>query len=79
MASNLGPEHLELGVKMLLEAKQKAGQKGSRLDSLRSPRSKHTSDWGGRLDTQQSLAKVMQVLNAKQMGKSESMASTVQV
>ena len=79
LASNLGPEHLELGVKMLLEAKQKAGQKGSRLDSLRSPRSKHTSDWGGRLDTQQSLAKVMQVLSAKQMGKSVSMASTVQV
>ncbi len=79
LASNLGPEHLELGVKMLLEAKQKAGQKGSRLDSLRSPGSKHTSDWGGRLDTQQSLAKVMQVLNAKQMGKSVSMASTVQV
>ncbi len=79
LASNLGPEHLELGVKMLLEAKQKAGQKGSRLDSLRSPGSKHASDWGGRLDTQQSLAKVMQVLNAKQMGKSVSMASTVQV
>ena len=79
LSSNLGPEHLELGVKMLLEAKQKAGQKGSRLDSLRSPRSMHTSDWGGRLDTQKSLAKVMQVLNAKQMGKSVSMASTVQV
>ena len=79
MASNVGPEHLELGVKMLLEAKQKALQKGSRLDSLRSPRSKHKSDWGGRLDTQQTLAKVMQVLNAKQMGKSVSMASTVQV
>ncbi len=79
LASNLGPEHLELGVKMLLEAKQKAGQKGSRLDSLRSPGSKHASDWGGRLDTQQSLAKVMQVLSAKQIGKSVSMASTVQV
>ena len=79
LASNLGPDHLELGVKMLLEAKQKAGQKGSRLDSLRSPKSKHASDWGGRLDTQQSLAKVMQVLSAKQMGKSVSMASTVQV
>ena len=79
LASNLGREHLELGVKMLLEAKQKAGQKGSRLDSLRSPGSKHASDWGGRLDIQQSLAKVMQVLSAKQMGKSVSMASTVQV
>ena len=79
LASNLGPEHLELGIKMLLEAKQKAGQKGSRLDSLGSPRSKHMSDWGGRLDAQQSLVKDMQVLNAKQMGKSVSMASTVQV
>ena len=71
LGSTLGPEHLEQGVKVLLEARQKART----LDRLKSSR----SDRGGKMDHQQSLAKVMQVLQAKQMGKSVSMASRVQV
>lgn len=71
LGSTLGPEHLEQGVKVLLEARQKART----LDRLKSSRSER----GGKMDRQQSLAKVMQVLQAKQMGKSVSMASTLQV
>ncbi len=73
LAGNLGPEHVHMGVKVLLESRQK----GSRLDSLRSHLSR--KDWDNKPETQQSLAKVMQILSAKQMGKSLSMASTVQV
>ena len=71
LARKLGQEHVEIGVRMLLDAKEK----GSRPDSLRS--GKLQQDPG--LQTQQSLAKIMQVLAAKQMSKSVSMASTVQV
>ena len=71
LSRKLAQEHVEMGVRMLLEARDK----GSRLDSAQSGKLQQ----GSSLQTQQSLAKVMQVLSAKQMSKSVSMASTVQV
>lgn len=71
LSRKLGQEHVEMGVRMLLDAKEK----GSAPDTVRS--GKLQQDPG--LQTQQSLAKIMQVLTAKQISKSVSMASTVQV
>ena len=72
LAKDLEPEHLQLGIQMLMEARQKGGKLG------RSGQMKQ-AEWSSKIETQQSLAKVMQVMSAKQMGKSVSMASTMQV
>ena len=72
LSRRLGQEHVEMGVRMLLEARTTArsdSQKGGLLQQ----------DSSQALQTHPSLAKVMQVLSAKHMSKSVSMASTVQV
>ena len=72
LSRRLGQEHVEMGVRMLLEARTMArseSQKGAPLQP----------DSSQALQTHPSLAKVMQVLSAKHMSKSVSMASTVQV
>lgn len=70
LSRRLGQEHVEMGVRMLLEARTLA-----RAESQKSAPTQQDSS----LQTHPSLAKVMQVLSAKQMSKSVSMASTVQV
>ena len=72
LSRRLGQEHVEMGVRMLLEARIMArsdSQKGGLLQQ----------DSSLALQTHPSLAKVMQVLSAKQMLNSVSMASSVQV
>lgn len=68
LSRRLGQEHVELGVRMLLEAREN----GSKLESL-------TSEQGSGLQHQASLAKVMQVLSAKHMSKMTSMVPISQV
>ena len=70
LSRRLGQEHLQVGVRMLLEARTLA-----RAESQKGAPPQQDSS----LQTHPSLAKVMQVLSAKHMSKSVSMASTVQV
>ena len=72
LSRRLGQEHVEMGVRMLLEARTMARLESQRGGLLR-------QDSSQALQTHPSLAKVMQVLSAKQMSKIVSMASTVQV
>lgn len=67
LSRRLGQDHVRLGVRMLLEARES----GSR-ESMR-------SEQGSGLQHQASLVKVMQVLTAKHIAKSLSTASAVQV
>lgn len=70
LSRRLGQEHVEMGVRMLLEACTLA-----RAESQKGAPPQQDSS----LQAHPSLAKVMQVLSAKHMSKSVSMASTVQV
>ena len=70
LSRRLGQEHVEMGVRMLLETRTLA-----RAESQKGAPPQQDSS----LQTHPSLAKVMQVLSAKHMSKSVSLASTVQV
>ena len=74
LSRRLGQEHVEMGVRVLLEARTMARSESQKGGLLRQDSSASQA-----LQTHPSLAKVMQVLSAKQMSKSVSMASTVQV
>lgn len=68
LSRRLGQEHVQLGVRMLLEARESS----SKLEGTRSVQ-------GSGLQHQASLVKVMQVLSAKHMARSLSTASAIQV